>query len=261
MDVTMPQNKKLEHSGDPEFMTSLARGLAVMRCVAESVRPVTIAEASRRTGISRSATQRCLYTLVDTGYVSQEGKGYIICRKALALSRPFHSLTALVARARPVLDTLRNTLGESCSLSVLEDDQLYYVARAEASRIMSINLRVGSRLPAYPTSMGRVLLAGYPQERQHSYLSRVNLLPLTPRTVVNDNALLRLLKETGAQGYTIVDQELEIGLRSVAVPVTRRGKVVAALNVGMAVSRVSLRDIQRRILPALRETAMIISSV
>ncbi|AVA15081.1 IclR family transcriptional regulator domain-containing protein [Sphingopyxis sp. MG] len=251
----MIEPEKLERPDDPEFMTSLARGLAVMRCVAEAERPVTIAEASRRTGISRAATRRCLYTLIVLGYVGQEKRGYSVRRQALALGHPYLSLTALAARAQPMLDQLRDALGESCSLGVLEDDHLYYVARAEASRIMSVGLKVGSRLPAYPTSMGRILLAGRSEEEQRAYLDRVELIAQTPMTVVNREALSFSIRTAGAQGYTIVDQELEIGLRSVAVSVTVRGKVVAALNVGTAAARISLADIHERILPALLDAA------
>lgn len=245
----------LERPGDPEFMTSLARGLAVMRCVAEADRPVTIADASRRTGLSRAAVRRCLYTLTTLGYVGHDERGYAVRRKALSLGHPYLSLTALAVRAQPLLDQLRDHLGESCSLGVLEDDGVYYVARAEAVRIMSVGLRVGSRLPLYPTSMGRVLLAGRSVEEREAYLDRVEIAQLTPGTVTDRVRLMQIFQSIARDGYAIVDQELEMGIRSVAVPVMERGKVVAALNVGTSVLRVSQEDIRDHILPALLDMA------
>lgn len=256
----MADPNELERPGDPEFMASLARGLAVMRCVAASERPTSIADASRRTGLSRAAARRCLYTLTALGYVSQDGHGYVVRRQALALGHPYLSLNALAARAQPLLDMLRDKLGESCSLGVMEDDQLYYVARAEAARIMSVGLRVGSWLPLYSTSMGRILLAGRTHEEQEAYLARVELRASTPKTVVDPRRLLILIRGVTADGYALVDEELEVGVRSVAVPVTLRGKVVAALNVGTSTARVSLEDMRGRILPALVGTALELSS-
>lgn len=246
---------ELERPGDPEFMSSLARGLAVMRCVADSSRPVTIADVSRRLGLSRAAVRRCLYTLSMLGYVGQDDRGYAVRRKALGLGHPFLSLNTLAARAQPLLDTLRDRLGESCSLGVMEDDGLYYVARAEMPRVMAIGLRVGSRLPLYPTSMGRILLAGCEPPEREAYFSRIEPLALTSNTVTDPRRLLEIIRDVATQGFAIVDQELEIGLRSAAVPVTEKGRVVAALNVGTSVSRVSLEEFRERIIPSLLEAA------
>ena len=251
----MDMQGELDRPGDPEFMSSLARGLAVMRCVAESGRPVTIADVSRRVGLSRAAVRRCLHTLNLLGYVGQDERGYVVRRQALSLGHPYLSLNALAARAQPVLNRLRDQLGESCSLGMMEEDQLLYVARAETARIMSIGLRVGSRIPLYPTSMGRVLLAACPREAQDAYLARTELRPLTAKTVTDRAALLKIFRQVATQGFAILDEELEIGVRSVAVPVKARNGVVAAMNVGMSTARVSLRALRERILPALREAA------
>lgn len=245
----------LERPGDPEFMSSLARGLAVMRCVAESSRPVTIADVSRRVGLSRAAVRRCLHTLNLLGYVGQDARGYVVRRQALSLGHPYLSLNALAARAQPLLNQLRDAICESCSLGVMEEDQLLYVARSEASRIMSIGLRVGSRLPLYPTSMGRVLLAACDREAQEAYLDRVDLEALTDKTVTGRRQLMQIFQRVAVEGYAVLDEELEIGVRSVAVPVKGQAGVVAALNVGVSTARVSLEDLRKRILPALREAA------
>lgn len=247
----MAEPDVLDRPDDPEFMASLARGLAVMRCVAGSEQPLTIADAARMTSLSRASVRRCLYTLVQLGYVAQDSTGYRVRRDALALGHPQLSMSSLAASAQARLDRLRTELGESCSLGVLDQDELCYVARAEAVRVMSIGLKVGSRLPLYCTSMGRVLLAGRSAAEQASYLDRTNLRQLTPRTVVSRHRLADLLQEVAAAGYALVDQELEIGLRSIAVPVRRRGQVIAALNVGTAAFRVTSEELVERILPAL----------
>jgi IclR family transcriptional regulator, pca regulon regulatory protein len=238
--------------GDPEFMMSLARGLAILRLLVDSGRPISIAEASRRTGMSRAAAKRCLYTLGALGYVAQEAKGFSTSTSALSLGRSFVSSSSLAGRAQPLLDALRDELGESCSLGILDDDYVRYIGRAETARIISINLRVGSRLPLYATSMGRVLLTSLPSARLASYLERVSLKPLTPMTQTDPEILRDIISTVAREGFSIVDQELEIGLRSVSVPVRNRSGIVAAINVGTAAPRVSLPDIHNRILPALQ---------
>ncbi|MCY1166250.1 IclR family pca regulon transcriptional regulator [Sphingomonas sp. BE270] len=245
----------LEADGDPEFMTSLARGLAVLRCFADEQRPMTIAQASRETGLSRPAVKRCLHTLVRLGYAAQDGVSYALRPKVLALGYAYLSSSTLAMRAQPLLDHLRDELHESCSLGVVEEDEVYYVARAEVSRIMSIALRAGSRLPLYCTSMGRVLLAGHSRDHQRAYLRRTDLAPRTPHTQTGRSALLELFDRVAEEGYAIIDQELEIGLRSIAVPVAGPGGVIAAVNIGTQAARVSVVDLRTRYLPSLRKVA------
>jgi len=246
---------QLEADGDPEFMTSLARGLAVMRCFAERQQPMTIAEAARETGLSRPAVRRCLHTLVRLGYAAQSGQSYMLRPKVLALGYAYLSSSPLASRAQPMLDTLRDEIGESCSLGVEEEDQVCYIARAESSRIMSIALRAGSRLPLYATSMGRVLLAARSRAEQEAYLRRTQRMALTERTETNAKTLLAIFAQVAEEGFAIVDQELEIGLRSAAVPVFQRGEVVAALNVGTPAARISPAELRAHFLPPLRRVA------
>lgn len=241
---------------DPDFMTSLARGLSVLRCFAERERPMTIAEASRMTGLSRPAVRRCLLTLVKLGYAMQEGSTYALRPKVMSLGYAYLSSTPLAVRAQPLLDALRDDLGESCSLGVVDEDQLYYIARAEVSRIMSIALRVGSRLPLHATSMGRVLLAGMPREDRMAYFRRSDLVGCTPFTRTDPHKLQALCDAIAEEGYAINDQELEVGLRSIAVPVRAMdGSVVAAINVGTQAARVSVAELRTRYLPSLRKCA------
>ena len=245
----------LAADGDPEFMTSLARGLAVLRCFAEQERAMTIAQASRYTGLSRPAVKRCLHTLVRLGYAAQDGANYALRPKVLALGFAYLSSSTLSTRAQPLLDQLRDELHESCSLGVIEEDEVCYVARAEVSRIMSIALRVGSRLPLYCTSMGRVLLAAQDRSSQQAYLRRTDVQPRTQKTVVAPARLLEIFDGVASEGYAIVDQELEVGLRSIAVPVTVQGRVIAAVNIGTQAERVSPVELRSRYLPALRRVA------
>jgi IclR family pca regulon transcriptional regulator len=251
----------LEANGDPEFMTSLARGLAVLRCFADERQPMTIAQAARLTGLSRPAVKRCLHTLVRLGYAAQDGTHYALRPKVLALGYAYMSSSTLAMRAQPLLDQLRDELHESCSMGVMEEGEVYYVARAEISRIMSIALRVGSRLPLYCTSMGRILLAAQGPQEQAAYLKRTELIARTDRTVTDRSALLDIFRHVAEEGYAIVDQELELGLMSVAVPVMGRHGVVAALNIGTQSARVPITELRTRFLPALRRAAQELSAM
>lgn len=245
----------LDANGDPEFMTSLARGLAVLSAFSDCRQRMTIAEASRLTGLSRPAARRCLHTLVRLGYAAHNGTTYSLRPKVLSLGYSFLSSNSLAASAQPALDALRDELHESCSLSVLEDDEACYVARAEAERIMSITLRVGSRLPLYCTSMGRVLLAHETQDRRDAYFRKGEFVARTPNTVTRPSALQAIVEGVREQGYALVDEELEMGLRSLAVPVWGRGAIIAALNVGASANRVSAAEMRTYYLPSLRKVA------
>ena len=251
----------MEANGDPDFMTSLARGLAVLRCFADAERPMTVAQASRLTGFSRPSVKRCLHTLVKLGYAGQEEQTYLLRPKALALGYAYLSSNSLTRRAQPMLDELRDDLHESCSLGVMEDDEVVYVARAEASRVMSVTLRVGSRLPLYCTSMGRILLASRDRAEQEAYLRRVDLVARTSKTETDPAVLMELFAKAAEQGHAIVDQELELGLRSVAVPVVMAGGSQAALNIGMQAARVPLAEVRSRLLPGLKRVARDIAAL
>lgn len=249
------------YAGDPNFMMSLGRGLLVLKLLAGAERPMTLADVSRRSGLSRAAARRCLYTLGQLGYVAPGIAGYVIHNDVLALGRGFMNPESFAVRSQPLLDALRDQLGESCSIGVLEQDHVRYVARSEASRIMSINLRVGSRLPLYATSMGRVLLAGQPVAGRQAYLDRVALTALTPLTVTDKARLTAILLAVERDGHAIIDQELELGLRSVSVPILSRNGVIAAINASTSTARVKIEDLRARYVPALanaaREIAML----
>ncbi|KAB7769672.1 IclR family transcriptional regulator domain-containing protein [Xanthomonas maliensis] len=242
--------------GDPDFMTSLGRGLVVLSVFAQHAREVTMSQISLETGISRAAVRRVLHTLAKLGYVGEQGRGYVLLPRVLGIGGAYAASSSMTAAAQPVLDGLRDQVHESCSLGVLDGDDLLYVARAETVRIMSIGLRPGTRLPAYCTSMGRVLLAALPEDTLRAYLERTTLRPRTDRTLTQPTVLREVLARTRREGMCLTDQELEIGLRSIAVPVRNlRGEVIAALNIGAQAGRVSLQTMQSQLLEPLQQAA------
>jgi IclR family pca regulon transcriptional regulator len=253
---------------DPDFMLSLARGLAVMRALADEGPRLSVGDVARITKVSRAAAGRCLHTLEALGYASASTKGgYELTPMVLSLASDYlagapsqFGAGAIAQIAQPILERVSKHLSESASLAVLDDDEIVYLARAAARRILSVELAVGSRLPAACTSMGRVLLAHLDDDLRSRYLSRVKLHAYTPHSIVNKSQLRSELDKVRAQGYAIVDQELEIGLRSIAVPVRRAdGVVVAAVNAGVHVARADSRALCREFLPALQRASRDIS--
>ncbi len=243
--------------GGPNFMTSLARGLAVIQAFNHEKRELTISQLSNKTGLSRAAVRRCLYTLARLGFAgSDDGRHFFLRPRVLALGHSYLFSMPLASAAQPVLEHLSRILHESCSIATLDGLDIIYVARADVTRIMSIDLGVGSRLPAFCTSMGRVLLASLAADQLESYLTRVEFTRYTDRTVTTVEKLRQVLGVVHLRGYAMVDQELELGLRSMAVPIQNpSGKVVAALNVGAHAQRVSIQNMQTKFLPHLRAAA------
>lgn len=250
------QDNALFRAGDPDFMTSLARGLHVIRAFTGLDRHLSIADASRATGLTRAVVRRCLYTLRELGYVGTDGRAFFLTPKVLNLGYAYLSTAPLPVVAQPVLEEVSRTLDESCSVAVLEEGSVVFVARSATRRIMSVTLRVGSRVPTYCTALGRVLLAHLEPDRVTEELSSIDLRVLTRHAVPSRKKLDDILGAVRKQGYALNDQELEIGLRSIAVPVRNVvGEVVAAMNVGAQASRVSLREMVDTFLPVLRSAA------
>jgi IclR family pca regulon transcriptional regulator len=244
--------------GDPDFMTSLARGLTVIGAFTRQKRHLTIAQISQRAGIPRAAVRRVLHTLTKLGYVGTDDRRTFSLRpKILELGHAYMTSTPLAASSQPVLDRVSDVIHESCSMAILDGDEILYIARSSTrDRIMSIDLGLGSRLPAHCTSMGRVLLAGLPAPALAAYLARVRMIAYTSTTITTAGRLSQALDAVRKNGYALVDQELEIGLRSLAVPVRDHvGRTAAAINVGVQASRVAVVDLQTRILPELQAAA------
>jgi IclR family pca regulon transcriptional regulator len=253
-------SEEIDALTDPNFMTSLARGLAVIRAFSDQRRSLTIAQISHKTGIPRAAVRRCLLTLRQLGYVDTDGNTYLLKPKVLTLGYSYLSSTSLTVSALPTLNNVSRTLNESCSLAVLDENEVLYVARSATSRIMSVSLNTGSRLPAYCTSLGRAMLAHLPPDALDDYFGKVELKAFTERTVVSEPRLRNVLAEARDSGYAMVEEELEIGLRSMAVPVRgASGAVVAALNVGAQATRITAQQMKTQFFPVLLRGAQELS--
>ena len=245
---------------DSNFVQSLDRGLAVIRAFDAEHPRLQLSEVARATGLTRAAARRFLLTLVRLGYVRVDGREFSLRPRVLELGYSYLSGLTLPEVAQPHLESLVGRVDESSSVSVLDGDDVVYVARVHTKRIMTVMITVGTRFPAYATSMGRVLLAGLPEAELADYLARADLAPLTSRTVTDAETLGARLDRVRSQGYALVDQELEEGLRSAAAPIrNREGAVVAAVNLSVSASRTSLRRLEEEFVPPLLETAAQIS--
>jgi IclR family pca regulon transcriptional regulator len=240
----------------PDFVQSLERGLAVIRAFDGDHAELTLSEVAAATGVTRAAARRFLLTLAELGYVRSEGRYFSLTARVLELGYAYLSSLSLPEVAESHLEALVAEVNESSSVSVLDGQDVVYVARVPTSRIMTVVISVGTRFPAYATSMGRVLLAGLPEPELDAYLTSVPLTPLTSRTVSSVAALRGELARVRGQGYALVNQELEDGLRAIAAPIRdRTGKVIAALNISAHASRTSLETMRRDLLPPLLKTA------
>ena len=238
------------------YVQSLERGLAVIRAFGAATPSLTLSEVARATGLTRAATRRFLLTLGDLGYVRSDGRYFELTPRVLELGYAFLSSMTLPEVAEPHLERLVAEVHESSSVSVLDDDDIVYVARVPTSRIMRVSINVGTRFPAYATSMGRVLLAGLEPEELDAFLARAELVRLSARTITAEPKLRAELARVRRQGWAMVDQELEEGLRSVAAPIRdRAGQVVAAVNLSAHASRTSIDAVKRTLLPPLLATA------
>jgi IclR family pca regulon transcriptional regulator len=239
-----------------DFVQSLDRGLAVIRAFGPDRDRLSLSEVARATGLTRAATRRFLLTLVQLGYVRNDGREFSLRPRVLELGYAYLSGMALPEIAAPHLEELVAQVRESSSVSVLDGDHIVYVARVPTKRIMTVAISVGTRFPAYATSMGRVLLAAMSPEEFERYLARADLAALTGRTVTSREHLREIVGEVSQRGYAIVDQELEEGLRAIAAPIHGKGgAVAAAINLSAHASRVSMEAMRADLLPALLETA------
>ena len=240
----------------PDFVQSLERGLAVIRAFDSEHRELGLSDVARATGLTRAAARRFLLTLVELGYVRFDGGRFSLRPRVLELGFAYLSSLSLPEVAQPHMEALVAQINESSSVSVLDDTDVVYVVRVPTRRIMSITLAVGTRLPAYATSMGRVLLAALAPDDLEERLARMELRPLTPRTVTDGDELRAILGRVREDGFAMVDQELEQGLRSAAVPIRdASGAVLAALNVSVHASRASMDALRADFLPPAHEAA------
>ncbi|MGW7366479.1 IclR family transcriptional regulator domain-containing protein [Streptomyces sp. NPDC054841] len=250
-----------KHELGAEFVESLARGLTVITAFGEGRAELGLSAIAEATGLARATARRALITLEHLGYVTSRERAFRLTPRVLSLGCPPLSRTTLPDIAVPHLAELVRRVHDSASLAVLDGDDIRYTARVATERIMSVSITVGTRLPAYAASMGRVLLAGLPADERTARIGRTELRPLTPRTITDPARLASLLDRVRQEGHALVDEELEEGLRSLAVPVhDHTGRTVAALNVAMHTTRRTPDECLTDVLPQLRATAAHIES-
>ena len=239
-----------------EFVQSLQRGLAVIRAFGADRPDMTISEVAEATGTTRATARRFLLTLESLGHVRSNDRRFSLTPQVLELGYAYLSSLEWWQIAQPHMETAAHEIQESCSAAVLNGNEVIYVARVSTTRIMTINLSIGTRLPAYVTSLGRVLLAHQSPEYLDRFLADLAPKKFTDRTKTDQGELREVLDTVRLKGYALVDQELETGLRSLAVPILdRNGRILAALNVGTHAARTRLEDMISRFLPVLHEAS------
>lgn len=250
-----------ERASSDQYVQSLARGLAVIRAFDADNVELTLAEVARRSDMPRAAARRFLLTLESLGYVRFDGRAFRLTPRVLELGFSYLSSLSLAEIAQPRIEDLSRTLDESVSAAVLDEGDVVYVARAQTRRIMSVRITIGTRFPAYATSMGRVLLAALPAGEADALIAASSPHPLTDRTLTDPGALRAELDRVREQGWALVDGELEVGLRSLAVPLRGRGgAVVAAINVSTTASTDPVEATRDACLPLLQATAAAVES-
>lgn len=229
-----------EYGPGETFVQALARGLEVICAFDGEHKVMTLSEVASRTGLSRATARRLLLTLVELGYVRMDDRRFRLGVRVLRLGTAYLGSAGLPEIAQPHLETLSERLGESTSVAVLDEQEIVYVARVATRRIMQVGISVGTRFPAYATSMGRVLLAALPVPERENILGAAPLDALTIHTLTEVDALRSVVDDVAGQGFAVVEGELDLGLRSIAVPIRRHdGATVAALNVSIGVAEES----------------------
>jgi IclR family transcriptional regulator, pca regulon regulatory protein len=244
---------ELEDGSSGTHVRSFARGLSVIRAFTEDRPELTLSDVARETGLTRAAARRFLLTLVDLGYVTVDDRSFRLTPRVLELGYAYLSSSGLPELAQPHLERVAAETGESSSVSVLDGQDVVYVARVATSRIMRINIAIGTRFPAWVTSMGRALLSGFDDDELWQALESAERTAFTPHTVTDVDELVRIIRRVRLLGYALVEEELELGLRSLAVPVRGNdGAVVAAMNLSTHAARVPVDQVLDSYLPALQ---------
>jgi len=254
MDIQINDPKLKNEIPKRSFVTAIARGLSVMRAFRDQSDRLTLSDVARLVSLPRATARRCLLTLRALGYVESQGRYFSLSPQVLTLAQAYLSSSPLPRVAQNSLERVSEILGESCSLSLLHGDEVIYIARSTRKRIGSLHRDVGSHLPAHCTSMGRVLLAALSDADLEAYLETTRLEKFTRRTVTDKTLLRAQIDKVKTRGYCIVDQELELDLLSIALPVhNASGRVIAALNVSAQASHITKKQLVDKFLPVLRD--------
>jgi IclR family pca regulon transcriptional regulator len=261
----MPKLKRDENAGNrvaTDFVESLDRGLRVLEVFGCSRQPMALSDLAKAAGLARATARRILFTLEHAGFVATDGKLFRLTPRVLVLASSYLASNHVVSVLQPALDKLSAEAQEISSMAILDGNDAVFVARASPTRIFSSGLDIGYRLPAFCTSVGRVLLSRLPDDELAAALGKMDFVQMTPFTVTDKKKLQKAIITDRARGYSLVDREAEPGFRSISVPVRRYdGAIVAAINMGAHVDRVSSAEMVERFLPRLREAAFSVKSM
>lgn len=260
----MPKLKRsdLEERGNTDFIESLDRGLRVFELFGADPRPMTLSDLAKAADLPRATARRILFTLERAGFVACDGKLFTLTPRVLVLAASYLSSNQVVAVLQPVLDRLSSAAQEISSLAILDGSDVIFIARASPARVFSAGIDLGYRLPAFCTSVGRAMLGQYSNDDLAQLLDGMALTALTPFTVTDKDLLLATIMTDREKGYSLVDREAEPGFRSISVPVRRYdGTIVAAINMGAHVDRISTGEMIDRFLPLLRQGAESVKSL
>ena len=260
--MVKPKRTDGEERGNTDFIESLDRGLRVFELFGADAKPMTLSDLAKAADLPRATARRILFTLERAGYVSSDGKMFSLTPRVLVLAASFLSSNQVVAVLQPVLDRLASAAQEISSLAILDGHEVIFIARASPARVFSAGIDLGYRLPAYCTSVGRAMLGKYSNADLAAALAAMELKAMTPYTVTDRDLLLATIMTDREKGYSLVDREAEPGFRSISVPVRRYdGEIVAAINMGAHVDRISTGEMIDRFLPLLRESADSVKSM
>lgn len=261
----MPKLKRYEDADNraaTDFIESLDRGLRVLELLGGGQQPMMLSDLAKAADLPRATARRILFTFERAGFVESDGKLFRLTPRVLVLASSYLASNHVVSVLQPALDKLSSEAQEISSMAILDGNDVVFIARASPTRIFSAGIDIGYRLPAFCTSVGRVLLSRLPDNELAAVLKAMNPAPLTPFTVTDRKTLLKTIIADRAQGYSLVDREAEPGFRSISVPVRRYdGAIIAAINMGAHVDRVSAAEMVDRFLPLLRETAASVKSM
>ena len=264
---TPPASQTADSAATPEkpsdsYVQSFARGLSVIRAFNAQHPAQTLTEIAQASGLTRAGARRILLTLVGLGYVQADGRLFRLTPKILDLGFAYLTSMPFWNLAEPIMETLSQQVHESCSISVLDGTEIVYVLRVPTRKIMTINLSIGSRLPAYCTSMGRVLLSALDEATLDATLDASPIAAHTPRTITDKDELKKVIAQVRSQGWAVVDQELEGGLISLSAPIrNRRGQIIAAMNISGNAQRNSAKQMVKAFLEPLQKAAQSVSDM
>ena len=249
-------DEDLAKDAGPEFLEALARGLRVIQTFGQEHRQLSLSDVAKLVELPRASVRRTLHTLIHLGFAESDGRMFRLTPRVLMLAGAYLSANPISAILQPALERLSTDLNEACSAAVLDGDDMVMIAHASPSRVLQLSGQIGLRVPAVSSSLGRILLASFDDERLDAFLSRVQPKRLTPHTVLDKKELRRAILKARKEGYSLVDQEVELGFRSISVALRRRdGKAIGSLNVGMHSERGPLKTMHDQVLPKLRASA------